>query len=124
MRPAMWNVGRLCLALTLVFALTGGCPADPTLLLSQGIGADDGAARSLAERPTGLHWVAADGDQLGLLHLPERGALPETVWLTMAAPAWYAGEGLYENTAQGWVVVDVSGDLTLDELLMLYDPLP
>ncbi len=93
--------------------LIAGCPVDSTLI-------DTPAALA------GTYWVEYADQTLSVFELPEyRGE--EGVWHTfeIAVPDWYTGPALYEVNDDGsWQRLTDDPDLTLDEVLMLYDPPP
>lgn len=109
------DIARLAgsMALVLPLALLAGCPITDTPL---DLGAD------LA----GTYWVEYDGGQLAVFELPAyRG--DEGVWtrLTIAQPNWYTGPALYQVNADGsWMRVMAYEALTLDDVLLTYDPPP
>ncbi len=105
-------VSRVLVAV-LPLVLMAGCPDAPGIL-------------NLSPSLAGTYWVEYQDGTLVTYELPaDRGA--EGTWLSaaMAMPEWYTGPALYEVSADGtWLRLEDGADLTLDEVMQLYDPRP
>lgn len=102
-----------CLALTL-----GGCPLDPVTF-------DPDTFEPLPVIP-GLYWVEHVDGELAIYRLPEDREDPGT-WTTREGdpPLWYTGPAVYDLDDTGdWVRVTEDDNLTLDEVMQLYDFAP
>lgn len=105
------RLAQLVLLVGPLFAVAG-CPIDAT---------DGAVAASLA----GTYWVEYRAGALEAYVLPEFRD-DEGLWLTLdtEVPDWYTGPALYELSDDGTWARLTDGDLTLDDVLQVYDPPP
>ncbi|MGD8452483.1 MAG: hypothetical protein PVJ57_11740 [Phycisphaerae bacterium] len=107
-------VGLLgCLTLAL-----GGCPLDPMAISPE-------TFEPLPAIP-GLYWAEHTDGELAIYRLPEYREDPGS-WTTheIDPPDWYTGPAVYELDDVGdWTRVTEGDDLTLDEIMQLYDFAP
>ena len=96
----------------------GGCPLD-----LQGI---DPASFQPAPELAGVYWIEHTDAELAIYRLPEyRGDPGEWLTIKIEPPAEYTGPALYEIDTDGsWTRLTDGDDLTLDEVLQLWDPGP
>ena len=110
---------RLCIMGVVAVALTlGGCPVSPSAL--------DPGAFDPAALATGAYWVDYQAGELSVLPLPPSDTDSRSSLVVKApSPQWFAGRGVYllaeDNT---WTRETEDDDLTLDEVLQLYDFAP
>jgi len=95
-----------------------GCTLDPATLVS-----DSAVHASLAP---GMYWVEGTGDVLNAYRLPEqRGDAGQWLAIEGTAPAWYTGPAVYRLADDAaWSRETQGDDLTLDDVLQLWDPSP
>lgn len=94
--------------------MVGGCPIDPAAI-DPGTFAPPPAA-------AGVYWVEHEQGQLAFYRLPEYRGDPGA-WYVLEAPppVWFTDPAVYELTAEGTWTRVTEGDLTLDEVLQLWD---
>ena len=88
----------------------GGCPIDP-------------AAFEPPPAAAGLYWVEHAAGELALYRLPEyRGDPGQWLVIETDPPEWYTGPAVYGLAEDGtWTRQTEDDDLTLDDVLQLYD---
>jgi hypothetical protein len=100
--------------LALPLLLVAGCPMD--------------AAQFSGTPPltSGTYWVEYANGQLTAYELPEQRT-DAGKWYAMPTdvPQWYTGPALYSVNPDGtWTRITTDPNLTLDDILVVYDPKP
>ena len=94
--------------------MVGGCPVDPSVIDPESFAALPAAA--------GVYWVEHDQGELAFYRLPEQRGDPGT-WLVVEAqpPEWLTGPAVYLLDDDGIWTRQTEGDLTLDEVIQIWD---
>ena len=121
-QPHMPLAARILIA-ALPLVLVAGCPVNPDVVDS---GAGQSSTVPYRTSLAGDYWAEYADGTLAIFELPRyRGAAG--AWLTAATPQpeWYTGPALYEVKEDGtWTRLTSDANLTLDDIIQLYDPPP
>lgn len=91
--------------------LAGGCPATFEVL-------------SVGDPLPGQYYVQEQSGVLSAYRLPDVRGEAVSRYQVAGSASWFIGSGLYElDESGGWSRVSSDEELTLDEVLMLHDPL-
>ncbi|MFH1745433.1 MAG: hypothetical protein ABIG44_00145 [Planctomycetota bacterium] len=104
----IWVMGALLLGASL-----GGCPVDLNTLEPPPAAA-------------GQYWIEYTDGELALYRLPDQRG-EEGVWYVIEteSPEWFTGPAVYELDTEGlWTRLTEDENLTLDEVIQLYDTAP